>query len=232
MASIKKAKKQVAKRERKERRFAAEETYASRITVYAGMLGSLALGSGVYAQWLREEPLRFGPYLLGAGALLLLGALYKGGGEVGSVRIGDAGVALEKGNELVRILWCDLERVSLENGVVTARGKDAQISFPAEAHPRAMAWLLSEGGRRVPDVIALSRTEIERFGEPKELEGELITVEDLQVAGRHCRASGKPISFERDARLCPNCSEAYLKDQVPKKCLTCHAELGNRAREA
>ena len=39
-------------------------------------------------------------------------------------------------------------------------------------------------------------------------------------------------AFERDARLCPNCGEVYLKDQVPKKCLTCQAELGTRAREA
>ena len=61
---------------------------------------------------------------------------------------------------------------------------------------------------------------------------ESVTVEELQIAGRHCRASGKPISFERDARLCPQCGEAYLKDQVPKKCLTCQAELGTRAREA
>ncbi len=231
MATTKKAKKQVTKRERKERRFAPEPTYASRMTVYAGMAGALALGMGVYAQWIRAEPLPYAPYLLGVGALVFIGALYKSSGEIGSVRVGDAGVALEKGNDLVRVLWCDVERVSLESGVLTVRGKAAQLSFPVEAHPRATAWVLSEGGRRVPDVVSVPRSELERFGEPKELEGELLTVEELQIAGRHCRATDKPIAFERDARLCPNCGETYLKDHVPKKCLTCQAELGNRARE-
>jgi hypothetical protein len=232
MTATKKAKKNAtAKRERKERRFSPEETYASRITVYAGMLGALVLGAGVYAQWLREEPLNYGPYLVGLGAILFAGSLWKGAAEVGSVRIGDAGVALEKGNDMVRILWCDIERASIDNGRLLVRGKEASLSFPVDAHPKASAWLVAEGGRRVPDVIAISRTEIERLPEPKEFDGELVTVEELQVAGRHCRASGKPISFERDARLCPTCGESYLKDQIPKKCLTCQAELGPRARD-
>lgn len=232
MTATKKAKKHsTAKRERKERRFSPEETYASRVTVYAGMLGALGLGAGVYAQWLREEPLAYGPYLVGAGAIVFAGSLWKGAAEVGHVRVGDAGVALERGSDVVRVLWCDIERASIENGQLLVRGKEASLSFPVDAHPKASAWFVSEGGRRVPDVIAVSRNEIERLPETKEFDGELVTVEELQVAGRHCRASGKPISFERDARLCPQCGESYLKDQVPKKCQTCQAELGARARE-
>ncbi len=234
MTAAKKAKKSAAaKRERKERRFTPEATYASRATVYAGMIGALALGAGVYAQWLREEPLRYGPYLLGLGAVCFAGSLWKGAAEVGSVRVGDAGVALESGGDLVRILWCDIERVSIDAaGKVQIKGKEASLAFPADAHPKALAWVLSEGGRRVPDVMAVKRADIEALPEPKEFDGELVAVEELQVAGRHCRATEKPISFERDARLCPNCGEAYLKDHVPKKCLTCQAELGTRAREA
>lgn len=233
MTATKKGKKHAApKRERKERRFSPEETYASRVTVYAGMFGALALGAGVYGQWLRPEPRDFAPMLIGLGAVVFAGSLWKGAAEVGHVRVGDAGVALEKGSDVVRILWCDIERASLENGRVIVRGKEATVSFPLDAHPKATAWLMAEGGRRVPDVMAFSRTELERLPEPKEFDGESVTVEELQIAGRHCRASGRPISFERDARLCPQCGEAYLKDQVPKKCLTCQAELGTRAREA
>jgi hypothetical protein len=66
---------------------------------------------------------------------------------------------------------------------------------------------------------------------PKETDGQLVPLEGLQVAGRHCAATDKPISFERDARLCPNCAEVYLKDAVPKECVTCEHELGNSAIE-
>jgi hypothetical protein len=121
--------------------------------------------------------------------------------------------------------------VSVNSGKVEVKGKQASITFPAEAHPKALAWLLSEGSRRVPDVFAVKRSDIESLPEPKEFDGELVTVEELQVTGRHCRATDKPIAFERDARLCPNCGETYLKDHVPKKCLTCQADLGSRARE-
>jgi hypothetical protein len=233
MTATKKARKAAAalKRERKERRFTPEATYASRVTTYVGMASALALGAGVYAQWLTDNPLPYAPYLLGLGSLGFLGSLWKGSGEVGRVRVGDAGVALETQGDLVRILWCDIERVSIDAGKVQVKGKQASIGFPADAHPKALAWLLSEGGRRVPDVLAVKRAEIEALPEPKELDGELVTIEELQVTGRHCRATDKAIAFERDARLCPNCGESYLKDHVPKKCLTCQAELGTRARE-
>jgi hypothetical protein len=65
-----------------------------------------------------------------------------------------------------------------------------------------------------------------------ENDGEVLTVESLQVAGRYCAASDRPISFERDARLCPQCCEVYLKSEVPRKCVTCEADLGDAAVRA
>ena len=145
MTATKKAKKSAAqKRERKERRFTPEATYASRVTSYVGMAGALALGAGVYGQWLTDNPLKVSPYLLAAGSVAFLGSLWKGTNEIGALRVGDAGVALENEDELVRILWCDIERVSLNSGKVDVKGKHASISFPAEAHPKALAWVLSE----------------------------------------------------------------------------------------
>lgn len=233
MTATKKAKKHsTQKRDRRERRFSPEETYASRVTVYAGMFGAFSLGAGVYAQWIRQEPLSYGAILVGVGGVIFGWALWKGSADVGHVRVGDAGVAVEKGNDLVRVLWCDIERASVEDGSVVVRGKAASLSFPVEAHPKAAAWLVAEGGRRVPDIMAFSRTDLERLPETKEFDGELVALEELQIAGRACRSSGKPIAFERDARLCPTCGESYLRNQVPKKCLTCQAELGTRAREA
>lgn len=220
------------KRERKERRFLPETTYASRVTTYAGMAGALALGAGVYANWIRPEALAYAPYLVAGGALALGGALWKSGADLGNVRIGDAGLALERGGDVERILWCDMERIALDDGRVVVTAKTGSLSFPIEAHPKAAAWLASEAGRRIPDIVAIRREDMKKLPEPRDLDGELVTIEEVQVTGRHCRATGKPIAFERDARLCPTCGEVYLKDQVPKKCMTCNAELATRAREA
>lgn len=215
---------------RKERRFFPEPTYSSRMTTLAGMAGSLVLGAGVYGEWIRDQPHAYSPYLVAVGALLVGSALWKGSSEVGRIRVGEAGIALERGPELIRILWCDLTKVSIKDGVVTAAGDQTTISFPRDAHPRATTWLFTEAGRRVPDVVKATRKELDSLGEPKDLDGQLVTIEELQLAGRHCKASDKPISFERDARLCPRCCQTYLKDQVPRTCLTCQADLGDRAR--
>ena len=231
--STKKAKKKASeKRERKERRFAAEASYASRIAIVVGMAGSLALGAGMYGQWVRDEPLWYAGYLVAAGALALGGALFRTGADLGALRVGEAGIGLEKNNDLVRVLWCDVEKVSLEGRKLSVRGKQTSIAIPRDAFPQAIPVLLAEAGRRVPDVVKLSRSEVDALGTASESAGEVATIEEVQVTGRHCRASGKPISFERDARLCPNCYEVYLKDQVPKKCMTCEQELGSRAAVA
>ena len=52
-----------------------------------------------------------------------------------------------------------------------------------------------------------------------------VTLEPAQVAGQKCKASGKLIAFEKDARLCGRCGEIYHKDSVPKRCEVCDARL-------
>ena len=94
-----------------------------------------------------------------------------------------------------------------------------------------MAWIIAEGTRRVPDAMNVKKSALDGLPEPKDLDGELVPLEGVQIAGRHCAATDKPIAFERDARLCPNCAQVYLKDAVPKKCVTCERELGASAIE-
>ncbi|MET0794682.1 MAG: hypothetical protein ABW061_24400 [Polyangiaceae bacterium] len=234
MADVKKAKpkKQAqAKRIRKERRFLPEATYASRASIVGGMLGALVLGSGVYSQWLSDNPRAIAPYLFGVGAIGLGAALWFGDAGALPVRIGDAGLAIEKGNELVRLAWSDLERVFSERGELVAKGKELTLRIPIAAHRTAVAWILSEGTKRVPKVMDVKRQSLAELPEPKESDGESVVIDGLQIAGRHCAASGKPVSFERDARLCPNCGQVYLKDRVPAQCLTCDAPLGTKAVE-
>lgn len=234
MADVKKAKpkKQAqAKRVRNERRFSPEATYASRASIGGGMLGALILGAGVYGQWLRDEPRAVAPYLFGVGAISLGAALWFGDAGALPVRVGDAGIAIEKGSELVRLAWCDLERVFTERGELVAKGKELTLRIPIAAHRKAVARILSEGTQRVPSAMDVKRQSLAELPEPKDSDGELVVIDGLQIAGRHCAASGKPVSFERDARLCATCGQVYLKDQVPAKCLTCAANLGAKAVE-
>ena len=235
MADVKKAKakKQAhAKRIRKERRFLPEPTYASRASIGGGMLGALILGAGVYSQWLSDNPRAIAPVLFGVGAVSLGAALWFGDAGALPVRVGDAGIALEKASdELIRLAWCDLERVYTERGELVAKGKDVTLRIPIAAQRTAVAWILSEGTKRVPAIMDVKRQSLAGLPEPKDNDGEFVVIDGLQIAGRHCAASGKPVSFERDARLCPNCGQVYLRDHVPGQCLTCQARLGAEAVE-
>jgi hypothetical protein len=230
MAELKKTKKK--KRERRERRYTGEQTYASKVHVGIGILGGLGLGAGVYSQWISDQARASAPYLVIGGALLLGGALLYGDLGTNPVRVGDGGVALEKGRDLVRILWCDLKRVRVVDGKLVLEGEEQTITIPVAGQPNAVARILAEGTRRVPDAMDVKRSALVGLPEPGEHDGELLTMETLQVAGRHCAASDRPIAFERDARLCPQCCQVYLRDEVPKKCVTCETELGDRAVRA
>ena len=228
MAESKKKKKS-AKRERKERRFSPEQTYSSGAAVGAGMLGALAAGAGVWGQWISETPHNYAPYLFGGGAIALGASLWFGDAGAVPVRVGDAGIALERGTELTRLAWCDLETVEVVGKQLVTKGKSATFTIPIAAHPRAVAWILAEGTKRVPEAMNVKKSDLAGLPEPRDLDGELVPLEGVQVAGRHCAATDKPIAFERDARLCPNCAQVYLKDNVPKKCVTCERDLGSAA---
>lgn len=229
MAETKKKKK--TKRERKERRFSPEQTYSSGAAVAGGMLGALALGAGVWGQWISENPPGYAPYLFGGGALVLGAALWFGDAGAVPVRLGDAGIALERGTELTRVAWCDLETVEVSGKQLIVKGKASTFTIPIAAHPKAAAWILAEGTRRVPEAMNVKKSDLTGLPEPKDVDGELVALEGVQVAGRHCAATGKPIAFERDARLCPNCAQVYLKDAVPKQCVSCERDLGASAIE-
>lgn len=231
MAELKKSKKK--KRERKERRYTGEQTYASKVHVLIGVVGGLGLGAGVYSQWISDQARTSAPYLVIGGGLLMIGTMIFGDIGTTVVRVGDGGVALEKGRDLTRILWCDLKRVRAQEGKLVLEGDGDSISIPIAGQPGAVARILAEGTRRVPEAMDVKRSALVGLPEPSEHDGgEILTLETLQVAGRHCAASDRPIAFERDARLCPQCCQVYLRDEVPKKCVTCELELGDRAVRA
>lgn len=224
-----KAKKAKARRERSERRFEPGQTQTNNLAVIAGMIGSLGLGAGVYAQWFQDPPLGFASWLVAGGAVVLGGALWFGDSGAVPVRVGDAGLAIEKGSELSRLAWCDIERIYTEKDELVVKGDELTLTLPLKAHALAAAWVLSEAARRVPDVLDVQRKLADELPKPRETDGTVVKIDSLQIAGKNCAASDRPIAFERDARLCPNCAEVYHKDSVPKKCVTCENDLGDRA---
>ncbi len=233
LRKTKKKKKPAAKRERKERVFSPEPTQGSKLSGIVGMVAAAVAGAGVYGQWVREPPVEYAPYLVATGCVVLGVALWFFEYGLHPVRVGDAGVALEKGKgELVRVAWCDIERVFVDKDRLVVKSAEESLPIPVRGQPRAVAWILSEAAQRVPDVLDVKQSLIDELPKPKDGDGELVTIDSIQVAGRHCKDCGKVISFERDARLCPTCAEVYHHDHVPKKCATCGTEIAGRAVRA
>jgi hypothetical protein len=219
---------------RTERRFQPEQTRASYLYVGLGMLGSGALGAGVWARFISEQqpPSSLGLPLLAGGAVALAASLWFGDLGVVPVRVGDAGVAIERGTEVVRLAWCDIERVSVQNRKLVIKGVDLTLTLPIDAHRKAASRVLAEVAKRVPDVLDVKPAVVDTLPRPKKRDGELMEVETVQVTGRHCAESDKPITFERDARLCPKCGQVYHRKHVPEACVTCGDALGPNAIQA
>ena len=229
----KKKRRKKARRKRKERRFEPSTTRTSTASAIGGMAGAALLGVGVYGQWLRDQwtgagPVEHAHWMVAGGAVVLAGALWFADAGAHPVRVGDAGIAIERGSEIVRLAWCDMERIRIEGGQLIARGEQT-LTIPVHAHATAIAWILKECVKRVPDVLDVREADRKTLPEPKPDDGEEMIIDAVQVAGRHCAASDKPIAFERDARLCPRCAQVYHQSHVPSECVTCDATLTGRA---
>jgi len=225
-------KKRKATKERLERRFRAEATHTSKVAAGLGMAGSLALGAGVFGQWVAETPMRFAAALVTVGSVGLGAGLWLGSASTFPVLVGDSGIAIERGAELVRVLWCDIEEIRLQSGDLLISSRGITLSIPIGAHPKATPFIVAEADRRLPRIVKLSDADRRAIPLLKEPGGTEVPVRGDQVAGRRCAATQKIISFERDARLCPRCAQVYYKDAVPKECVTCGAEVAGQAVHA
>ncbi len=208
-----------------ERRYEPGTSPFAIATVVIFSIGAVALGAGVYAQWLRSGgpgPHPWSMYFLIAGAVLLLSVALFGQTNTRPVRVGDGGVAVERDETTVeRIAWCDVDRLLVSSTMVTVQGAGVTIAVPLQTHAAAAARVVREARERipkvaegVPDVAAVNGVEPNR----EELD-------PPQIAGRACKATGKVVSFEKDARLCGRCGELYHKAGAPNVCLTCGAPL-------
>lgn len=212
---------------RTERRYEPKASMTSVLTLIGAALGAALAGAGVYAQWLRPEdigPHKLAPYLLAAGAALLIAIAFFGQLATKPLRVGDAGVAIEKDpGEIERIPWNRVLRINLAPTALTVQASGTLITVPLSAHPQAAARILAEAKERIPERVEEgSANNVEKLDDAA---GELITLEPPQAAGLRCKNSDKLIAFEKDARFCGRCGEIYHKDGIPKRCVSCEAPL-------
>ncbi len=230
MAQKKKArttKKKTPKRQT-ERRFAANKTYIEPWVGWVGIVGALLLGAGVFGLWIKDPPLSYASYLVAAGGLGLGVSLWFAQPSITAVFVGDAGVAVEKGNEISRLVWCDIDKIRMANHDLVVTGKGTTIPLSIRAHQKAAAWLLKEAAERVPEILDVPTTIVQALPQPKAGDGYRQEIEDAQVAGRRCAESDRVLTLESDARICPKCGQVYHKDSVPQDCLHCGQSLTGR----
>ena len=212
----------------KERRFEAEPGARANFQALIGGLGVTALGAATYATWVHDVPMEVGPYLFGVGILGVIAASLMGSSDGVPIRVGDAGVAVERGgSQPERIHWYEIDHITLEgNDRIVVEGQGKRIVAPLGHHAGAAGWILKEATSRIPKRVKVPAEQAPTILAGTDEHGKTLAIEKVQLAGRRCKASNAIISFERDARACKRCGEVYEKKHVPEKCLTCEAPMG------
>ncbi len=212
---------------RSEQRFEPKSSTTDILSVLAFSIAAVLVGAGTYGQWLRGEalgPHKYAPWLLASGAAVLLAAAILGPRPASPIRIGDAGIGLEKSpSEIERIAWNAVQKIILGEKSLTFQGEGLTLAIPLKAMPEAAGKALREARERIPDKASdIAKSPLESLSDSTAI---TLSLEPAQVAGTKCKASNRLIAFERDARLCGRCGEVYHKEEVPKRCLTCDARL-------
>ncbi len=212
---------------RSEKRYEPKASLPAILSIAGAAIGSGLAGAGVYGQWFRvsdPEPHKLAPYLLAAGAALLIAVALLGQFSLAAIHVGDAGIALEKGpNELERLGWNQITNITLTQSALIVKANGKQITVPLASHGQAAAHIMAAAKERIPQKV--DETARDALPALDQSAGENITLEPPQAAGLHCKASNKLIAFEKDARFCRRCGEIYHKDGVPRRCVSCEAPL-------
>ena len=215
---------------RQERRFLAQGGTSAMLVNVLGAISALVLGAGAWAyvyakSFEADERLHAVPaYLVAAGAVLLGITIWLGTSSEAPVRVGAPGVALEKG-ELRRMPWWAIDKITFDDAAqaVLVRGRDEagtdlEMKLPRKTHAEAIGWLVKEAQERIPRRVDIAEGTLDELPVASEHAGQRIDLEPLQVVGKKDAITGKMITFEPDARVCPRCERVYAKASVPKKC--------------
>ena len=233
---------------RVERRFVAQSANNPWLVRGLGVVGAMTLGAGAYARLYGEsfkkaaeaarttadsnvgvpaEALRMEAmplYMIAFAAVVIGIAIWLGTSSEVPVRVGDPGIAMERG-EVRRMPWWSISQITWEPGnlalVIAGRdeaGSSWTFKVPLKAHREAVGWILKEALDRVPKVVGIEDSVIEELPGAGVHAGTKVDLEPLQVVGKKDAVNGKLISYEPDARVCTRCERVYSKRSVPKRC--------------
>ena len=185
------------KRERTERRFVPQSTTPPLLVRVTGAVGALGLGAGLMGQYGRPEPVPYASWILAGGALIAGSALWIGTSADPALRIGDAGIAIEKGGAR-RLPWWGIESITwdAELKTLTVNGKEdaggtLSLRLALRSQPQAVAWIVKEASARIPKSVSISDEARESIPKASRDAGEVIKLEPPQVVGKHCSESGR-----------------------------------------
>jgi hypothetical protein len=198
---------------------------ASKVAVGLGMLGCAAAGAGVYGAWLAPQPVSGASLILIGGVVIAAVASLAGPKQAPPVRVSELGVIVGDPAEARRVPWYEIDAVRFAGEELRLESKGENIALPLAAHGRAAARIVAEASQRIPTKVDISPKAHDRLPRLGESEGERVPAARLQLAGQRCAASGTSITFEGDARLCPNCAALYHARHVPAACARCERPL-------
>jgi hypothetical protein len=219
-----------SKRFLQERRLVAAGQSLPPAAFIAGFLGAGALGAGIYGRFINQPAVDYASALLVVGIVCAGYFAWQVSREGAAVYVGDAGVAVEHKGQLERLLWCDMDRIRVDQDHLVLSGTGPTLSIAQATHALALSWILKEAAERLPRVIDVAPGFVDKLPKPADADGTLGPIMSLQTTGRRCAKSRKVIRYERDARLCATCTQVYLRDDLPDTCATCGRPLeGNTA---
>ena len=193
-------------------------------------LGGLALGAGVYSQFVSDAAFTYAPYILATGVVFVCLYLLFGDAKGSTLHVGDMGIGFEEQGKTNHTQWYEVQGLELTPTSLRVLTEGRPLDVPLKAHALAAKRIASEALRRVPKRIELSDSALDKIGEPSSSEGERIGVDPPQVTNERCTASGKALTFEKDVRMCSRCMALYHRAGVPQILLRMRAqaeEVGN-----
>jgi hypothetical protein len=212
--------------ERVERRFLPTAGAERWFSFGLGMLGALLLGAACYGALIALSPVKGSGYAFLAGVLFASVGVLWGARPPPAVRVGELGVALEGAEEISRIAWHEVKTIRVVGQRLVIESAAQKLALPLGAHGQAARHVIAEAARRVGSRVEVSPKALDQLPALSPDAGALVPVAGFQVTGRRCMASGTPITFEADARLCQNCGALYHVKHVPETCVACASSLG------
>lgn len=211
--------------ERLERRFAPRLEARRRAAFALGLVAAALLGAGVYGTFIAFGPVPgSGSALLGGVILAALAALWVAQSPPW-VRVGDLGVALEGSDGVTRLAWHEIVAVRVVGNQLVLAGEATSLALPLGVHGQAARHVIAEAAQRIGSRVDISSNAHDRLPKADAAEAARVPVAGFQATGKRCRASGTPIAFEADARVCKNCGAIYHARTLPEACSACGAAL-------